>query len=147
MRYTIPESVENLHRGCNDILTTWNFYNNKGWPKFNNATERHTSSLAHLTPEQYDLVTSTMKDLQTARHCSLFKKYREGRRQVAEARAAANVEARASSDIELINNKDDSSFESQGLDWDHPFYWISQLFDPRWEALPTYKAENEPTDN
>ncbi|KOS22527.1 hypothetical protein ESCO_001954 [Escovopsis weberi] len=26
-------------------------------------------------------------------------------------------------------------------DWDHPFYWISQLFEEQWRAHPTYQSE------
>lgn len=27
-------------------------------------------------------------------------------------------------------------------DWDHPFYWVSQLFEENWQPHATYRAES-----
>lgn len=27
------------------------------------------------------------------------------------------------------------------FDWDHPLYWVAQMFEERWHAHPTYQRE------
>lgn len=34
--------------------------------------------------------------------------------------------------------------EQNKYDWDHPLYWVSQMFERKWSPHPTYTREPEP---
>ncbi|UNI17769.1 hypothetical protein JDV02_004089 [Purpureocillium takamizusanense] len=128
-RYSIPKFVEELQEGCNNILTHWHYYNCRGWPNPNEPWDRHQSFLAELSSTQYDLVMETMADPRIQRQLDVWKRYKLENGHV--ERPESQVTA-----AQTLYVGTQAQF-----DWDHPFYWISQIFEEDWAAHPTYQRE------
>ncbi|RDA89981.1 hypothetical protein CP533_0854, partial [Ophiocordyceps camponoti-saundersi (nom. inval.)] len=129
-RYSIPGFVEELQDGCNNILMHWHYYNCKPWPDSSEPWNRHTHFMSDLSSVQYDLVMETLADTHVQKQLAVWSKYK--------------LENGA---LEKIETPSRSSHESPYLgsqtlfDWDHPFYWVSQMFEERWNPHPTYQRE------
>lgn len=77
LRYSIPEFVEQLQDGCNNLLHHWHYYNVDGWTEFIGHPDRHKTSLAHLTSNQHGLVLDAYEDAQTQRQLGTWQRYKE----------------------------------------------------------------------
>ncbi|KAF7563603.1 hypothetical protein G7046_g507 [Stylonectria norvegica] len=128
IRYSIPGFVEELQDGCNNILAHWHYYNWEAWPDPESPYDRHKTHLRHLPPEQYALIMETMTDPEVARQLSVWERYKQENGALDGA------------------NGMESEYKGQQTkyDWDHPYYWISQLFETDWFAHPTYQREPVP---
>ncbi|PHH83757.1 hypothetical protein CDD83_2932 [Cordyceps sp. RAO-2017] len=129
-RYSIPQFVEELQEGCNNILMHWHYYNCKGWPDPAEPWSRHKTFLSDLTSEQYDLVMETMTDPRVQRQLSVWRRYKEDNGFV------ENVAAPARDDHQTAYTGTQTQF-----DWDYPLYWVAQMFEEKWQPHPTYRGE------
>lgn len=130
-RYSIPSFVEELQEGCNNILVHWHYYNCHPWPKADAPWERHKHFMSELSSEQHDLVMETMTDTRIQKQLSVWKRYREENGFVAR------------SSLPVCHKQETPYMGSQTqFDWDHPCYWIAQMFEERWQPHPTYQREH-----
>ncbi|KAM0254399.1 hypothetical protein ACHAQJ_006802 [Trichoderma viride] len=132
VRYSVPKFVEDLQKGCNNLLQHWHYFNADGWPDAVTSPERHKTNLGNLTPQQHGLAMETLEDPSVQRQLNVWRRYKAENGQVNKL-TPAEVEGRA--------------YEGRQIhyDWDHPFYWISQLYEENWQPHPTYKEEKVPT--
>ncbi|KAG5984059.1 hypothetical protein E4U55_006194 [Claviceps digitariae] len=131
-RYAIPSFVEELHDGCNNILIHWHYYNCRGWPNPNAPWERHQHFMSELTSEQFDLVMQTLTDSRIQRQLETWRRQRERSELMERGPYTSSLQSRESPFL-----------GSQTLlDWDHPCYWIAQMFEERWQPHPTYQRES-----
>lgn len=128
IRYSVPEFVEQLQDGCNNLLHHWHYYNPDGWPGVISNPDRHRTSLAHLPSSQHALVLDTYEDPMVQRQLGVWKMYRENNGRV-DNPTPKEIEGRS------------YQGRQSRYDWDHPYYWISQMFEDHWEAHPTYQQE------
>ncbi|KAL6900499.1 hypothetical protein GGI43DRAFT_422993 [Trichoderma evansii] len=128
IRYSIPEFVEQLQDGCNNLLHHWHYYNTDGWPGVISNPDRHRTSLAHLPSYQHALVMDAYEDPMVQRQLGVWKMYKENN---------GCVDNPTPKEIEGRSYQGRQS----RYDWDHPYYWIAQMFEDHWEAHPTYQQE------
>ncbi|KAL3607338.1 hypothetical protein FPOAC2_02321 [Fusarium poae] len=128
-RYSIPEFVESLHGSCNNILTHWHYYNCDKWPKNKEGDSEHFACLAaaHL-----DLIRQTRGDEGIKQHLSVWKQYKANNGKVNKPDLGKDPET-----ISYTGNQDK-------FDWDHPLYWVAQMFEKNWYPHPTYQREPVP---
>ncbi|PFH56948.1 hypothetical protein XA68_15738 [Ophiocordyceps unilateralis] len=128
-RYSIPGFVEELQDGCNNILMHWHYYNCKPWPDPLEPWNRHTHLMAELPSDQYDLVMETRADHHVKRQLDIWSRYKDNG-------ALTKVAT------PMLNGNESPYLGSQTrFDWDHPLYWVSQMFEERWDPHPTYQRE------
>ncbi|CAG9993875.1 unnamed protein product [Clonostachys byssicola] len=128
IRYSIPGFVESLQEGCNTLLMFWHYYNCRPMPTSVDAAAHHTSFLSELTVEQYNLVMWTMTNPGVQEQLSMWRTYRTENGFIPEP--------------EQPNDGETAYMGNQRkLPWDHPYYWIAQLFEEDWTPHPTYKRE------
>lgn len=77
LRYSIPEFVEQLQDGCNNLLHHWHYYNTDGWTETIGHPDRHKTSLAYLNSCQHALVLDAYDDAQTQRQLGTWQMYKE----------------------------------------------------------------------
>ncbi|KAI8713511.1 Zn(2)-C6 fungal-type domain-containing protein [Fusarium sp. LHS14.1] len=132
LRYSIPEFVENLHMSCNNILTHWHYRNKHPWPTSPDPESREGTFLSHLTDQQYMLIQQTLQDPEILNQLAIWERYKNenGRMDKVKRPHYPNH-------VEYTGKQDK-------FDWDHPYYWVSQLFEPDWRAHPTYQREPIP---
>ncbi|ODA79066.1 hypothetical protein RJ55_04657 [Drechmeria coniospora] len=129
-RYSIPGFVEQLHEGCNTILLHWHYYNCRAWPNPLEPWHRHKSFLSELSPEQHDLVMETMTDARVQRQLAIWKHYKDN-----------------NGSLGATTSDDTTAYQTQyigrqaQIDWDHPLYWVAQMFEEQWSPHPTYQRE------
>ncbi|PNP47939.1 hypothetical protein TGAMA5MH_00991 [Trichoderma gamsii] len=128
LRYSIPEFVEQLQDGCNNLLHHWHYYNTDGWTETIGHPDRHKTSLAYLNSCQHALVLDAYDDAQTQRQLGTWQMYKENN---------GSVEAPAP---KVIEGRSYQGRQSR-YDWDHSHYWIAQLFEGNWGPHPTYQTE------
>jgi len=63
MRYTLPEFVEDLQKGANNLLMHWHYYRRQTEPL--SITDRQSSMLAKLTPEEFGFVLKAYRNMRT----------------------------------------------------------------------------------
>ncbi|KAL7921290.1 hypothetical protein ACQKWADRAFT_296053 [Trichoderma austrokoningii] len=128
VRYSVPVFVEQLQDGCNNLLQHWHYYNPDGWPGHLISPERYKSGLAHLSSQRHGLVLDSYNDLQVQKQLAVWEMYKEKNGQVEDP--APKV-------------LDGRSYQGHQChyDWDHPYYWVAQLFEEKWEPHPTYVEE------
>ncbi|GKU19846.1 unnamed protein product [Fusarium langsethiae] len=129
-RYSIPAFVEDLHGSCNNILTHWHYYNCNKWPK--NKDEENTEHFANLAADDLDLVRQTRRDKGIKQHLSVWKQYKTNNGKVDRPVLDKGPEA-----ICYTGSQDK-------FDWDHPLYWVAQMFEKNWYPHPTYQREPVP---
>ncbi|KAG6012520.1 hypothetical protein E4U54_007490 [Claviceps lovelessii] len=129
-RYWIPSFVEELQDGCNNILVHWHYYNCHPWPRPDNPWNRHKHFMGELTSEQHDLVMTTMTDSRIQKQLGIWKRYRD----------TGAIEIVPSSEPDQPHDTPYTGSQTL-IDWDHPCYWIAQMFEERWEPRPTYQRE------
>ncbi|PNP56239.1 hypothetical protein THARTR1_03764 [Trichoderma harzianum] len=127
-RYSIPKFVESLHDSCNNLLQHWHYYNAKGWPKPSQVSDRFSTHLAHLEAPEYNIVMQALTDPAVQKQLDVWRRYKENNGQVDQP-APSNVGGRPYQGRQVF------------YDWDHPFYWVSQLFEENWQPHATYRAE------
>ncbi|KAL7941349.1 hypothetical protein V8C42DRAFT_355650 [Trichoderma barbatum] len=129
VRYSIPEFVESLHDSCNNLLQHWHYYNCKPWPKPTEAADRFSTHLADIDPEEYDMIMQALTDPAVQRQLDVWRRYKTEN---------GYINKPAS------NNAGGRPYEGRQVfyDWDHPFYWVSQLFEENWQPHATYQAES-----
>lgn len=150
-RYSIPNFVEELHEGCNNILMHWHYYNCRPWPNPSEPWNRHTTFLGELSAEHYDLVMETMADPRVQRQLGVWKRHRleNGFGELPPpplVLPAMAADARAGivdrlNDTQVTDGQTAYIGSQVQFDWDHPCYWISQIFEERWNPHPTYRSE------
>jgi hypothetical protein len=124
MRYSIPEFVEELQEGCNRLLMYWHYYNCR--PLHDPRTEVNPERII-MTPDQYDLIEDTKADPHIREQLDYWRRYKEEN---------GVLDTPTTSDA----NTDGMYTGPQSkMDWDNSFYWISQLYEPDWQAHPTYR--------
>ncbi|KAF5558292.1 hypothetical protein FNAPI_5163 [Fusarium napiforme] len=136
LRYSIPDFVEGLHVSCNNILTHWHYYNYDQWPTTRSsgltngvAKNDHFETLA---PKDRHLVKQNLKDPAVKKHLLVWKQYNRDNGKV--------PKITLQHDTGSIRYKG----EQNKYDWDHPLYWVSQMFEIKWCPHPTYTREPEP---
>lgn len=133
VRYTIPQFVEELQEGCNIMLMHWHYYNCRPYPDPDKPQEKQKSFLADLEPMQYNLVMETIRRPEIQRHLEIFKNEREN-----------NGEVSSPSSPKEKDPSRDYGGSQDIMDWDEPFYWVSQMFEEDWRPHRTYMREKEP---
>ncbi|KAK4082370.1 uncharacterized protein Triagg1_2182 [Trichoderma aggressivum f. europaeum] len=128
LRYSIPQFVESLHDSCNNLLQHWHYYNAKSWPKPNERGDRFNTHLAHIDATEYDLMMQALTDPAVQKQLDIWRRYKADNGQVNQP-APSNVGGRPYEGRQVF------------YDWDHPFYWVSQLFEENWQPHATYRAE------
>lgn len=132
LRYSIPAFVEELQAGCNNILMHWHYYNRGPWPNPHDPLTRHKHFMGDLSSEQHKLVMDTLVDPLVSGQLSAWRERRENNGQA----KRLNGHPEAGSDTPY------SGCQAQ-LDWDHPMYWVSQIFEELWRPHRTYEREYE----
>ncbi|KAL7907706.1 hypothetical protein GGI35DRAFT_470280 [Trichoderma velutinum] len=129
LRYSIPQFVESLHDSCNNLLQHWHYYNAKQWPKPNEAADRFNTHLAHIDAAEYNLMMQALTDPAVQKQLDVWRHYKADNGQMSKP-APSNVGGRPYEGRQVF------------YDWDHPFYWVSQLFEENWQPHATYRAES-----
>ncbi|KAF9776451.1 hypothetical protein IL306_005359 [Fusarium sp. DS 682] len=136
LRYSIPEFVEGLHASCNNILAHWHYYNCNQWPA--SRSKKHTNGLERrdhfetLEPRYLELVRQSRKDRQVKKHLYVWKRYKADNGKV--------PKTTLQHDAGTIRY----TGQQNKYDWDHPLYWVSQMFEKNWFPHDTYKSEPVP---
>ncbi|KAL7931300.1 hypothetical protein V8C35DRAFT_310034 [Trichoderma chlorosporum] len=128
VRYSVPQFVESLHDSCNNLLQHWHYYNAKSWPKPSEAGDRFKTHLADVDADEYDLMMQALTDPAVQKQLDIWRRFKAENGQMSQP-APSNVGG--------------SAYEGRQVfyDWDHPFYWVSQLFEEDWQPHATYRAE------
>ncbi|KAF4589149.1 tetratricopeptide repeat domain containing protein [Ophiocordyceps camponoti-floridani] len=129
-RYSIPGFVEDLQDGCNNMLMHWHYYNCKAWPDPNDPFSRHKTLLSELTSAQYDLVMQTMSNERIQKELAIWQRYKDQNG----ALEPIDTQGRDPEPTPYMGSQ-------TRFDWDHPLYWVSQMFEDRWNPHPTYQRE------
>ncbi|PNP85220.1 hypothetical protein FNYG_01449 [Fusarium nygamai] len=136
LRYSIPDFVEGLHVSCNNILIHWHYYNYDQWPTtrssgLTNGVGRN-DHFETLAPKDRHLVKQNLKDPAVKKHLLVWKQYKRDNGKVPK--------------ITLQHDAGSIRYtgEQNKYDWDHPLYWVSQMFERKWCPHPTYTREPEP---
>ncbi|UPL01846.1 hypothetical protein LCI18_012780 [Fusarium solani-melongenae] len=132
LRYTIPAFVESLHESCNNILTHWHYRNKHPWPRSPEPKTKEGTFLSHLTDEQYILIQETLQDPGIINQLAIWKVYKKENGKMEKVKRPHNP-----NHVEYTGKQDK-------FDWDNPYYWIAQLFEPDWQPHPTYQREPVP---
>ncbi|KAF4457374.1 hypothetical protein F53441_703 [Fusarium austroafricanum] len=132
LRYSIPAFVESLHESCNNILTHWHYYNCDKWPKVTPAAVKRKDHFDTLAPKHLDLVRQSRRDPEVKKHLLVWKQYKSN-----------------NGNVPKITNRHDAKAirytgQQDKFDWDHPLYWVSQMFEKNWYSHPTYQREAVP---
>ncbi|RSM08092.1 hypothetical protein CDV31_008305 [Fusarium ambrosium] len=132
LRYSIPFFVESLHVSCNNILAHWHHRNDDKWPESMNPKAKEGTFMSHLTDEQYIIIQETRRDPEVHRQLRVWEVYKNENGKI----------------IRIQPPQDPTQPQYTGrqdkFDWDHPFYWVAQIFEPNWSAHPTYQREPVP---
>ncbi|KHN97280.1 uncharacterized protein MAM_04877 [Metarhizium album ARSEF 1941] len=108
----------------------WHYYNCYPWGKPDDPWERHKHFMSELTAEQHDLVMDTLTDRRVQKHLAVSARYRQ------------ENGVREKPVMPPMGKQATPYMGSQShFDWDHPFYWIAQMFEERWQPRPTYQRE------
>ncbi|KAF4978427.1 hypothetical protein FZEAL_5191 [Fusarium zealandicum] len=132
LRYSIPSFVEDLHESCNKLLMHWHYFNSNPSPESTRPKHRRRAHLRHLEPEHRRLIATTRSDPEIVRQLSVWERAKED-----------------NGKVEKMNYNDHSgpvpyTGGQDTYDWDHPFYWVAQLFEENWQAHPMYQREPVP---
>ncbi|KAF5018826.1 hypothetical protein F66182_9189 [Fusarium sp. NRRL 66182] len=133
LRYSIPDFVESLHESCNNILAHWHYYNCNTWPGSPSANDRRAAHFVHLAPEHTHLVRMTRKEQEVKNRLSGWRQYKKNNGNV-------DMIAPRQQDSELPRY----TGGQDKFDWDHPLYWVAQMFEKDWYSHPTYQREPVP---
>ncbi|KAF5720169.1 hypothetical protein FMUND_4318 [Fusarium mundagurra] len=136
LRYSIPDFVERLHVSCNNILIHWHYYNYDQWPTtqssgLTNGVGRN-DHFETLAPKDRRLVKQNLKDPAVKKHLLVWKQYKRNNGKVPKITLQHDAGS-----IRYAGKQDK-------YDWDHPLYWVSQMFERKWCPHPTYTREPEP---
>ncbi|KAH6889703.1 hypothetical protein B0T10DRAFT_548261 [Thelonectria olida] len=129
IRYSIPDFVQELQHGCNNLVAHWNYYNKHPWPRSGKDEERLRSSLSDLSPEQFNLVMDTRKNPEVLHHQAMFQKY---------------IDRSGCFDPEQRRQAPEYAGVQDKMNWDSPLYWVAQLVESDWSPHPTYFSEAIP---
>lgn len=124
----------------------WHYYNCKPWPNPAEPWNRHTAFMADLSPEQHELVMDTLTDARVQKQLSVWAR-QKGENGFGESRLMPTSDGADALKVDKMETQSRDSCESPYLgpqtqfDWDHPLYWVSQMFEERWQPHPTYQRE------
>ncbi|EWG47446.1 hypothetical protein FVEG_07549 [Fusarium verticillioides 7600] len=136
LRYSIPDFVEGLHASCNNILIHWHYYNYDQWPTTRSSGLTNGAGKGEhfetLAPKDRHLVKQNLKDPAVKKHLLVWEQYKRDNGKVPK--------------ITLQHDAGSIRYtgEQNKYDWDHPLYWVSQMFERKWCPHPTYTREPEP---
>ncbi|KAH7178705.1 hypothetical protein DER46DRAFT_622278 [Fusarium sp. MPI-SDFR-AT-0072] len=85
-----------------------------------------------LAPKDRHLVKQNLKDPQVKKHLLVWKQYKRDNGKVPKITLQHDAGS-----IRYAGKQDK-------YDWDHPLYWVSQMFEKKWYPHPTYTSEQEP---
>ncbi|KAH7141257.1 hypothetical protein B0J13DRAFT_55377 [Dactylonectria estremocensis] len=136
LRYSIPDFVENLQRGCNNLLAHWHYFRGV-LPQGSKPTPASLKAWAKLTDEQSNLIQLTRDHPEVRRHLDFWKQYGQENGTTDDEISTARYEA---GQQPILGNYDGAQTK---FNWDEPHYWTSQLLDPTWSPHPTYQREPE----
>ncbi|KAH0493435.1 hypothetical protein TgHK011_000104 [Trichoderma gracile] len=128
LRYSIPAFVESLHESCNNLLQHWHYFNCKTWPLANEKAERYKGPLAGMSSTEFDLLMQARTDRAVQGQLDVWRRYKADNGHVTKP-APNDVGGRPYEGRQVF------------YDWDHPFYWVSQLFEEDWHPHATYQRE------
>ncbi|KAH6603167.1 hypothetical protein Trco_007942 [Trichoderma cornu-damae] len=130
IRYSIPAFVESLHESCNNLLQHWHYFNWGSWPSPADPFGRHKTQMGNTPAVDYHVAVEAYADASVQRQLNVWRRYKEGNGRV---------------DKPTPPKVDGTMYEGRQVhyDWDHPFYWVSQLFEENWQPHPTYQRERE----
>ncbi|KAG5940973.1 hypothetical protein E4U53_007511 [Claviceps sorghi] len=126
IRYSIPSFVKELQDGCINILFHWHYYNCYPWPNPDAPWERHNQYLSTLTSEEHDLVMETFTNPRIQDHLAMWKRSKEQKETAEQGPSSSRVQ----------------QYPQAVFDWDHPLYWVAQMFEERWQPHATYQPES-----
>ncbi|RSL73682.1 hypothetical protein CEP54_000205 [Fusarium duplospermum] len=132
LRYSIPFFVESLHESCNNILVHWHHRNKEKWPESLDPKAKEGTFLSDLTDEQYILIQQTRRDPEVHRQLRVWEIYKKENGRIIKISRPQNP------------NGPQYTGKQNKFDWDHPFYWVAQIFEPDWFPHPTYQREPIP---
>ncbi|KAL7812185.1 hypothetical protein V8C44DRAFT_329963 [Trichoderma aethiopicum] len=127
-RYSIPAFVESLHESCNNLLQHWHYFNCKTWPPPTEKDDRWKGPLGGISSEEYDLLMQACTDRAVQGQLDVWRRYKADNGHVTKP-AANDVGGRPYEGRQVF------------YDWDHPFYWVAQLFEEDWHPHATYQRE------
>jgi hypothetical protein len=152
--------VEELQEGCNNILVHWHYYNCHPWPNPEEPWERPRHFMSELTSEQHELVMETLTDRRIQKQLAVWKRYKEhngmGEWSASPAWMVGSATGTNFANVgvwtvvekpAMPTTSTTGTFETPymgsqtNFDWDHPCYWVSQMFEERWQPHPTYQRE------
>lgn len=132
IRYSIPDFVENLQEGCNSILAHWHWYAKGVWNRSTWTDPEGEARIGSLTVAQTKIIQAAKSDPEIIKQHEFWKRWR-----------------RENGNISMMGDRRPAKDEYQGsqnqLDWEHPYYWIAQLLEPKWSPHQTYQREPVPT--
>lgn len=128
LRYSIPAFVESLHESCNNLLQHWHYFNCKAWPHPSEKDERYKGPLAGMSSTEFDLLMQARTDRAVQGQLDVWRRYKADNGHVTKP-APNDVGGRPYEGRQVF------------YDWDHPFYWVSQLFEEEWHPHATYQRE------
>lgn len=77
MRYSVPDFVEKLQDGCNNLLKHWKYFNCRPWPTLEATSTTTKSCVDNLLPEQSEQIVLTLRDSHIQSHLAAWKFYRK----------------------------------------------------------------------
>ncbi|KAF5974546.1 hypothetical protein FBULB1_7770 [Fusarium bulbicola] len=85
-----------------------------------------------LAPKDRRLVKQNLKDPAVKKHLLVWEQYKKENGKVPKITLQHDTGS-----IRYVGAQDK-------YDWDHPLYWVSQMFENKWSPHPTYMGEQEP---
>ncbi|KAM0440439.1 hypothetical protein ACHAQK_005846 [Fusarium lateritium] len=132
LRYSIPAFVEGLHESCNNVLTHWHYYNCNIWPRHSSISNKRGDHFENLATVHLNLVRQTRKAPEVKKHLSVWKLYKTENGKVDKITLSKDAGC-----VRYTGKQDK-------FDWDHPSYWVAQMFEKDWYPHPTYQRESLP---
>ncbi|KAH7152812.1 hypothetical protein EDB81DRAFT_789743 [Dactylonectria macrodidyma] len=129
LRYSIPDFVENLQDGCNNLLAHWHYFRGV-LPQGSKPTMESLKKWVNLTQEESNLIQLTREHPEVRRHLAFWKQYEQGN-------GTIRYDAGQQPVLGSYNGPQTK------FNWDESHYWTSQLLDPAWCPHPTYQREPE----
>ncbi|KAF4957799.1 hypothetical protein FGADI_2883 [Fusarium gaditjirri] len=93
---------------------------------------RRNDHFETLAPKDRHLVKQNLKDPKVKKHLLVWKQYKRDNGKVPKITLQHDAGS-----IRYAGKQDK-------YDWDHPLYWVSQMFEKKWYPHPTYTREQEP---
>jgi hypothetical protein len=115
-QYTLPGFVEELHSSTTLLVQYWHYYNTKPWPDPLNPFDRHNSCAGNISSADCEVVLMGLSEHSVVEQLKYRKVLRENNYTIPPGTTGCTA-----------------------LDWDHPLYWVSQMYEPDWTPHKTFR--------